>query len=524
MIPIGIDLGTTYSVIGHVRDDGAIDVIRNDEGELLTPSAVFFDDDGSVVVGREAKNGAPIYPDRTALAIKRQMGRDHHLVFGEHSYRPEGVSAIILRALVAAASEHLGVPPEQIAAVISVPAYFGVAEREATAAAAQIAGLQCLDLVAEPVAAALAYGISSGETGTVLVYDLGGGTFDATIVQVTDTGPTVVAVDGSEALGGLNFDDRLTDLLLERYVLASSDEEAADDEDFVARLAGEAEHVKKALTQKSTASAKASRNGSRSMITVTREEFDKACSDLLDETLTVAERAIAAAVRAGAPRPSRVVLVGGSTRMPMIAEGLARRFGLPVQVSDPDLAVGKGAAVHARSLSGRPLQLASGAVVPESARRLQASRPISSVVPRALGIKILDSNDPSGERIIVEHLIPANAPLPVPGVQATFATIMPDQDRVRVELMEQAGAVASPEAAYNRRVLDGEIVDIPAGLPAGSQIDITLSVGLDGRLRCAATEPRSGRTLLLESYVEGVSDSSDVETQRAVVSGLRLAR
>jgi molecular chaperone DnaK len=523
VIPIGIDLGTTYSVIGHVRDDGRIEVIRND-GEDLTPSAVHFGADGSVLVGREAKDWAPVHPDRTALAIKRQMGRDHHLVFGEHSYSPEGISGIILRALAAAASEHLGVPPERLAAVISVPAYFGVAEREATAAAAQIAGLLCLDLVAEPVAAALAYGISSGETGTLLVYDLGGGTFDATVVQVTGSGPRVVAVDGSEDLGGLNFDERLSDLLLERYVLATSDEDAVDDEEFVGRLGGQAEEIKKTLTRRTTAAAAVDRNGSRSTIAVTREEFESACADLLGETLTVAERAIAAAVGAGAPRPSRVVLVGGSTRMPMIVEGLTHRFGLPVQVSDPDLAVGKGAAVHARSLSGRPLQLASGGTVPESARRLQASRPISSVVPRALGIKILDSNDPSGERIIVEHLIPANSPLPVAGVQATFATIMPDQDRVRIELMEQAGAVASPEAAYNRRVLDGEIVDIPAGLAAGSPIDITLSVGLDGRLRCAATEPKSGRTLLLESYVEGVSDSADVETQRAVVSGLRLAR
>jgi molecular chaperone DnaK (HSP70) len=155
---------------------------------------------------------------------------------------------------------------------------------------------------------------------------------------------------------------------------------------------------------------------------------------------------------------------------------------------------------------------------------MQAIRPVHSVVPRALGIKIFDSSDPNGERVIVQHLITANTALPVAGAQATFATIVRDQDRVRVELMEQAGSIASAEVAYNRRVLDGEIVDIPAGLAAGSPIDITLAVGLDGRLRCTATEPRSGRTLLLESYVEGVSDSADVEHQHAVVSGLRLAR
>ncbi|MCZ2817248.1 Hsp70 family protein [Modestobacter sp. VKM Ac-2984] len=523
MIPIGIDLGTTYSVIGHVRDDGTVEVIPNAEGDDLTPSAVHFDVDGSVVVGKEAKNAAAVHPDRTAVAIKRQMGRDHQLTFGGHQYRPEGISAVILRSLVAAASEHLGVPPAELAAVISVPAYFGVAEREATAAAAQIAGLQCLDLVAEPVAAALAYGISSGETGSLLVFDLGGGTFDATVVELTGIGPRVVAVDGSEELGGLNFDERLTELLLDRYVLATSDEDARDHEDFVGRLALQAEDTKKALTRRTSVGTVMNWNGGRSTITVTRREFEEACDDLLGETLTVVARVMDAAVRAGAPRPSRAVLVGGSTRMPMVAERLTRRFGLPVQLSDPDLAVGKGAAVHARSLSGRPLQLVAGPV-PDSARRLQTTRPVHSVVPRALGIKICDSTDPSGERIIVQHLIAVNTALPVPGVQATFATIMSDQDRVRVELMEQAGAVASPEAAYNRRVLDGEIVDIPAGLAAGSPIDITLAVGLDGRLRCTATEPRSGRTLLLESFVEGVSDSADVQDQQAVVSALRLAR
>jgi molecular chaperone DnaK (HSP70) len=162
--------------------------------------------------------------------------------------------------------------------------------------------------------------------------------------------------------------------------------------------------------------------------------------------------------------------------------------------------------------------------VPEPARRLLASRPVRSVVPRALGIKLFDSSDPSGKRLVVEHLIPANTPLPVTGVRTTFATILPDQERVRVELMEQAGAVASAAAADNRRVLDGEIVDIPPGLPAGSPIDITLAVGVDGRLQCTATEPRSRRTLVLESYVEGVSDSADVQEQRAVVAGLRLVR
>jgi molecular chaperone DnaK len=522
VITIGIDLGTTYSVIGYVQADGRVEVIPNAAGENLTASAVHFGDSGKVTVGAVAKDLAAVDPDRTVVGIKRQMGRDHRLNFGGNSYRPEGVSAIILRTLIAAAAEHLHVDPGELGAVISVPAYFGVAEREATAAAAQIAGLTCLDLVAEPVAAALSYGISSGQTGSVLVYDLGGGTFDATVVELSHQGPQVVAVDGSKELGGLNFDERLAELLLERYILATSDAAATDDEEFVGRLAGQAEKVKKAMTRASSASVVVDRDGSRSRISVEREEFDGACVDLLDETLAVVDRVIIAARAKGAPRPSRVVLVGGSTRMPMVSASLTDHLGLPIHLGDPDLAVAKGAAIHARAISGVTLRLGPPETIPDSTKRLLASKPIHSVVSRALGIKILDSHDKSGERVIVQHLISANTPLPVVGVEATFATIMPDQDRIRVELMEQAGAVASPEAEFNRRVLDGELVDIPSGLKAGSPVNITLSVGLDGRLRCTAIEPTSGKVLILESYVEGVSDSAEVHDQTAIVASLRL--
>jgi molecular chaperone DnaK (HSP70) len=181
--PIGIDLGTTISFIAHVRDDGVVRVLPNNSGELLTPSVVLFEGPGRVIVGMEAKNAGPVHPDRVVSAIKRQLGRDLTLSFDGETYRPEGISTIILRCLSSAAGTALGVAPADLAAVVTVPAYFGTAEREATAAAARIAGLETLDLVAEPVAAALSYGVGSEDRGTVLVYDLGGGTFDATVVE-----------------------------------------------------------------------------------------------------------------------------------------------------------------------------------------------------------------------------------------------------------------------------------------------------------------------------------------------------
>lgn len=522
---IGIDLGTTYSAIGHVGEGGDVRVLPNDVGEMLTPSAVYFDERGGVMVGGEAKAFAATAPDRVVTGIKRQMGREHSLIFGEHVYRPEGISAVILKRLAADAAAELGVSPDQLAAVITVPAYFGVAEREATAAAAQIAGLKCLDLVAEPVAAALAYGVGSGETGTVLVYDLGGGTFDATIVKLTPSGPDVVAVDGSAQLGGLNFDDRLLQLILDRYVAVTSDGAALDDEDFVLRVGQQAEDFKISLSRTVMAAATVHRDGVSAKVAVMRDEFEHATDDLMLETLEVVDRVIATGVSLGAPRPSLVILVGGATRMPMVTTRLERHLGVPVRLRDPDQAVAKGAAIHAYAMQpeqakGR-LAVSSAATV-TGIGRLAASKPVRSVVPRALGVKLVDSHESSGGRLFVKHLIHANTKLPVHGVSATFSTILDGQERVRVELMEQAGAVASEEVEFNRRVLDGELQGIPSDLRAGSPIEITLSIGIDGRITCVAREPKSGKSLLLESYMDGVSDGVEVQSQQTALGALKF--
>lgn len=520
-IPIGIDLGTTISVVAVVDDDGSIRVLPNELGETLTPSVVYFEGGNSVLVGRDAKRMGPMEPDRVVSAIKRQMGQDATLRFDGVEYRPEAVSAIILRALVEAAAKELGVAVDELVAVVTVPAYFGAAEREATAAAARIASLDCRDLVAEPVAAALAYGISSDQRGTVLVYDLGGGTFDATVVELLPTGPRVVAVDGASHLGGLNFDERLAALLLTRYVAAASDEKALDDEEFVLALAAQAEDVKKTLSRTDSATALIQHGGRRGRIVVRREEFEQATSDLMTESLDVVERVIATASGLGAKRPGEILLIGGATRMPMISAGLEARFGVPVRSGDVDTAVARGAAVHARALVSAPRPPAGGIVVSSLDRALTSS-PVRSVVSRALGIKLHDSHDPNGTRIFVEHVIPANSPLPVEGVTATFATVVDGQDRVRIELMEQAGSIAAPDLNANRRVLDGELTGMPEGLPAGSPIDVCVSVGLDGRIECVATERGTGRELTIESFMEGVADSGETEQQRRAVSGLMV--
>lgn len=522
--PIGIDLGTTFSVVARATDEGVVEILKNENGDTLTPSVVHFESPGAVTVGTEAKMAAPVDPDRVVAAIKGHMGTDFTLEFDGVAYRPEGISGIILRALVDAAATELGLRAEDLTAVVTVPAYFGTAEREATAAAARIAGIETLDLVAEPVAAALSYGVASDVRGSVLVYDLGGGTFDATVITLTPDGPRVVAVDGASQLGGLNFDERLGALLLDRYVSATDDEDALDDEEFVLRTYAEAEEVKKRLSRTESASMSVSREGRAAKINVTRAEFDEATRVLVDETLRVVDRVIASATKLGAARPSQVLLTGGSTRMLAITSALETHLGVPVRLSDPDTAVAKGAAIHCRALVSRSQSSSPPRVLGGTSpgARVLASAPVCSVVPRALGIKIHDSNDPTGRRVFVQHIVAANTPLPISGVTATFATVVDGQERVRVELMEQAGAVAGEDIDFNRRILDGELSGLPEVLRAGSPIDFTLSMGTDGRLECVARERSSGTELVLESYMEGVADSQEAAAQRRIVSSLKV--
>ncbi|MBK6872754.1 MAG: Hsp70 family protein [Kineosporiaceae bacterium] len=521
---IGIDLGTTYSVVAALDERGEAQALTDVEGNVLIPSAVHFVRRGEAVVGRLAKASQAVEPDRVVTAVKRDMGTELTRRFDEVDLTPEGISGVILRALAVTAANALGVAPESLRAVITVPAYFGVAEKEATAQAAAIAGLDLMELVAEPVAAAVSYGVDSGTSGLVLVYDLGGGTFDTTVLEVGAEGPRVLVTDGSSRLGGLNWDDRLQSLLLERFVAVTQDEDALDDDDFQLAVAAAAEDLKKQLSERESASVTLTRGRERSRIALSRSDFEERTADLVAMTLEVVQRALSlAGTRCRLPL-REVILVGGSTKMPMIAAALREAVNVPVALRDPDLAVAKGAALHAAALDRRAGVPPEQPLIAVSAKgeRARSLQPATGVVPRAIGVLLRDSHDPSGTRLFVEHLVTANTPLPVVGVEATFATIMKNQDRVRVELFEQAGPMPSPDLANNRRVLDGELIGLPQ-LPAGSPIELTLAVAPDGRIRCTALEPRSGKVLVLESYMEGVVDGAAAAAQRHHVSSLRIS-
>jgi molecular chaperone DnaK len=355
---VGIDLGTTFSVVAQVNADGRSAIIPNAEGEITTPSVVFLDPAGAVV-GREAVKAAEFEPDRVARHPKRSMGLKHYPtpVRGEH-WPPEVLQAAILRRLKIDAERVLG---PLTRAVITVPAYFNEPRRKATQDAGRMAGWDVLDILNEPTAAAIAFGVRAGFVNpaggaptpeTVLVYDLGGGTFDATVMRIEQDRFTVLATAGDVQLGGIDWDDRIVDLVaaecVRQFRVDPRTDPAARE-----RLRAEAEAAKRALTARPTATVAFAWEEVRVRVVVTREMFDEMTGDLVDRTRLTVRRLIkdAGLTYAGL---TRVLLVGGSTRMPMVAAMLAEEIGRePDRSLAPDEAIALGAAVYANAILGR---------------------------------------------------------------------------------------------------------------------------------------------------------------------------
>ncbi len=519
---VGIDLGTTNSVVASVDDGGAVVVLPNASGREITPSVVYFDADGTVVVGEEAVQQTAIDPDNGVQLIKRAMGTDYPLRVRGQQHTPESISALILRQLAAAAFGG-DAGGGKVSAVITVPAYFGLAEREATYQAGVIAGLDVLELLDEPVAAASHYGLTTGGDRTVLVYDLGGGTFDTTVLRITSGAVQVLATDGHHELGGADVDRRLLDLILERIeeqLPAAEADEITEDKRRLGELVLDTELAKKDLSSRTSRQVIVPARSGRVSVTITRDDLTAACGDLYETTAEIIQRVLDAAGIDSGRAIDEVIMVGGSSRIPVLSERLTAMLGKAPRLVEPDLAVAKGAALRAHHLVRTPQMAALTAARGADGRRVTAGQ-VTPVTPRAVGILVEDSFDPSGDRTFIEPLVTANTPLPVERVENRFGTIVANQQSVRVQVYEQAGPVPSPDIGHNRRVLDGELTGI-GKLKAGSVIRITMRIAVDGRLTVIAHEPKSGRELKLEAFVEGVIDSAETERLTSLVSQTML--
>lgn len=343
---VGIDLGTTFSAVSYIDKNGNAQIIPNRDGENITPSTVLFDDD-EVIVGKQAKKSAFLHPNNYESFAKRHMGeRDYQFVSDSgDKYSAEAISAIILKKLKADAEANLGDTID--GAVITVPAFFSDVQRTSTMDAAKMAGINTLAIINEPTAAALAYGISKGssEPKTVLVYDLGGGTFDVTIIKFTENEIEPLATDGNRQLGGFDFDNKIVD-----YVIEEAKKQGLDiNKDAKARqaLQNEAEEAKKTLSERKKAEISLYICGQPFDVTITRDQFEGMISSLLFRTINVMESAME---EAGLEYSDidKILLVGGSTRIPAVAKSIEEETGIkPSQDIHPDEAVAIGAAFYA---------------------------------------------------------------------------------------------------------------------------------------------------------------------------------
>lgn len=341
----GIDLGTTYSCVAYVDETGRATVINNQEGTNTTPSVVNFASPSQVVVGQVAKESAVIDPQNTVSFVKTLMGKSSFAInYNGEDKSPEEVSAYILRKLAEDASKLIDTEVKDV--VITCPAYFGTAERTATKNAGEIAGLNVIEIISEPTAAALYYGCAKerGEK-TILVYDLGGGTFDVTIMRIGAGKIEVICSDGNHELGGKNWDDAVMQYLASEFCSETDcegDFDAYEQQDL--RL--KAEKAKQQLSSREEVPVMVDAEGQRARISISRTTFDEITQTLLNESIEKTDAAIAAAEKKGY-KVDEILLVGGSTRMPQVTRALVEKYGIEPKILEPDEAVAKGAAIYA---------------------------------------------------------------------------------------------------------------------------------------------------------------------------------
>ncbi|HEY8473921.1 MAG TPA: Hsp70 family protein [Natronosporangium sp.] len=458
---VGIDLGTTYSSVAIMRPEGRPSTIINREGETLTPSVVLFAEDDQVLVGSTARRAAATMPADCAQFVKRHMGDPHWRFIDSRGreYRAEEVSALVLRRLAEDAELALGEPIRDV--VITVPAYFDDARRKATLDAGEIAGLRVLRLINEPTAAAIAYGLDTLASGNVFVYDLGGGTFDVTVMRVRGGEFEVIATDGDRNLGGFDFDNALM-----RYVADQVIEQGGPDLHDVlvleADLRDKCELAKRQLTTVDQASIFITAADQNFRIQVTRAQFEEMTRPLLDRTEVTATGVLDDAGLTWSDI-DHVLLVGGSTRMRMVREMIQRISGKqPVTGINPDESVALGAAVVAEATAAEAAESTGAA----TALSRIAVRDVTS---QSLGIIAVDKE--VRQNTIV---IPRNTRIPAKH-ERTYYTVEYDQRAVEVEVTE-----GDDEDLAYVTVLGSRPIPLTPGLPRNAPLKVTMSYDIDG--------------------------------------------
>lgn len=511
----GIDLGTTYSCISYIDEYGKPVVLKNSDGEHTTPSVVMIESSENIVVGTEAKRSIEMEPDKTVQFIKRKMGKENDVVkLNGIDYHAPEISSMILKKLVSDANDELrqtGVlaDGEEISdVVITCPAYFGMNERQATKTAGELAGFNVLNIINEPTAAAISYGVSGTDKNeTVLVYDLGGGTFDITVMNIAGSNISVVCTGGDDQLGGKDWDEKLMDYVIERYE-EENGEDLTEDPETVAALYVDVETWKKALTAREKVNISVNGPAGRFREELTRSQYEEITSDLLNRTKNLLDDVLSTAEKQGYPisKIDKVLLVGGSSKMPQVASMIERDYHVTPVLSDPDEAVAKGAAVYANNEKAYNDFVADEAakvgksveeikeenfVTGEMDKKFALSAGgtatgalkinITNVLSRTYGIEVINNN-----RDMIANMLMINDKLPATRTQ-TFYTHSDNQQGATIKLYESRATEESMEIEERTPITEIEMT-FKQSVPIETPVEMTMALDNSGSLHIIAEE------------------------------------
>lgn len=544
----GIDLGTTYSCIAQVDSNGQPTVILNKNNDATTPSVVFFDPkDGNVIVGKIAKKHAVIDEGRVVSLVKRAMGNpDWVQVIDGKEYKPEDISSLILRKIVQDASQTTGYEIKDV--VITHPAWFGIQQKEATQRAGILAGLNVVSLIPEPTAAAIAYGMTENDAGNdqvVLVYDLGGGTFDATVIEIKDKAITAITTGGDHTLGGVNWDNDIVNFLASEFEKQTSipAENLLADKLMYQELLQEAEDMKMELSDRESAQRVFRFEAESATIELTREKFEELTSRWLEQSISYMDDTLRRAAEKGYPKIDRILLVGGSTFMPQVEKRL-QSYNVPLLRRDPNQIVAKGAAYFGffKMLNQEIVQhiLDEKNVSPDepmppvtpeeqeqatkevgekynlSPRVIEnLGKKITIVTPKSFGIKVMTENDEKkGNNLIIR-----NTELPCDATK-TYGVYSDNQTAVEIEVFENTLSDGPESYVELENCIDMETRTLTflKPLPKGAPIDIKFTMNDQGLLHIEAFDKTTDQQIDFDLQTEIQKNEELANDQKRLLS------